>query len=318
MVERSPVKQAMSAVLISFIVLGVIAAAAWFVTRSAEALGTGPLPSTLPPRNAYILTIATGLLSFAAGGITLLGVRQAKFFTPQFAWLVYLIVSVPLVLLLFTPLQRFDHPAFYGLPLFLMSAAGRTVVAVSVGALLLGALDLRRVMPGLVHESARPVPLVPGTTVVRGLPGRFTPNAWRALSFMQEEAQRFDHAYMGTEHLLLGLLRDSGSQAARVIQNLGTDLPAVKSQLEGVIGRRGSLYTGTSGLTRRCQRVIEGASRVARGDGERMVSTGHLLQALVEQPEDVASQLLVSSGVTAERVSAELRHLGPETEEPPP
>ena len=152
MVERSPVKQAMSAVLISFIVLGVIAAAAWFVTRSAEALGTGPLPSTLPPRNAYILTIATGLLSFATGGITLLGVRQAKFFTPQFAWLVYLIVSVPLVLLLFTPLQRFDHPAFFGLPLFLMSVPGRTVVAVAVGALLLGALDLRRVMPGLVHE----------------------------------------------------------------------------------------------------------------------------------------------------------------------
>ena len=49
-----------------------------------------------------------------------------------------------------------------------------------------------------------------------------------------------------------------------------------------------------------------------------MVSTGHLLQALVEQPEDVAAQLLVSSGVTAERVSAELRHLGPETEEPAP
>ena len=318
MVERSPVKQAMSAVLISFIVLAVIAAATWFVTRTAEALGTGPLPSTLPPQNAYILSIATGLLGVATGGITLLGVRQAKFFTPQFAWLVYLIVGVPLVALLFTPLQPFGHPAFIGLPPFLMSAGGRTVVAVAVGALLLGSLDLRRIMPGLVHESARPVPLVPGTTVVRGLPGRFTPNAWRALSFMQEEAQRFDHAYMGTEHLLLGLLRDPESQASRVIVNLGGNLAAVKSQLEGVVGRRGSLYTGTSGLTRRCQRVIEGASRVARTDGERTVGTGHLLQALVEQSEDVAAQLLDSSGVTAERVSSERRHLGPESEEPAP
>ena len=315
MVERSPVKQAMSAVLISFIVLAVIAAAAWFVTRTAEALGTGPLPSTLPARNAYILTVATALLSAATGGVTLLGVRQAKYFTPQFAWLVYLIVSVPLVLLLFTPLQRFGHEAFAGLPPFLMSAAGRTTVAVAMGALLIGALDLRRIVPGLIHESARPVALVPGTTVVRGLPGRFTPNAWRALSFMQEEAQRFDHAYMGTEHLLLGLLRDPAAQASRAVVNLGTDLAAVRSQLEGVIGRRGSLYTGTSGLTRRCQRVIEGASRVARADGERTVSTGHLLQALVEQAEDVAAQLLVSAGVTAERVSSELRHLGPETEE---
>ncbi len=319
MVERSPVKQAMSAVLIAFIVLAVIAAAAWFVTRSAEALGTGRLLiSTLPPINAYIITIATGLLSFATGGVTVLGVRQAKYFTPQFAWLVYLIVAVPLVLLLFTPLQRSDHPTFIGLPPFLMSAAGRTVVAVAVGALLMGALDLRRVMPGLVHESARPVPLVPGTTVVRGLPGRFTPNAWRALSFMQEEAQRFDHAYMGTEHLLLGLLRDPESQASRVLVNLGVNLAAVKAQLEGVIGRRGSLYTGTSGLTRRCQRVIEGASRVARTDGERTVSTAHLLQALVEQPEDVAAQLLDSSGITAERVSSERRHLGPEAEEQTP
>ena len=318
MVERSPVKQAMSAVLISFIVLAVIAAATWFVTRTVDALGTGPLPSTLPARNAYILTIATGLLSVATGGVTLLGVRQAKFFTPQFAWLVYVIVSLPLVLLLLTPLQRFDHPTFLGLPEFLMSAAGRAVVSVAVGALLLGSLDLRRIVPGLVHESARPVPLVPGTTVVRGLPGRFTSNAWRALSFMQEEAQRFDHAYMGTEHLLLGLLRDPEAQASRVIVNLGVDLAAVKTQLEGVIGRRGSLYTGTSGLTRRCQRVIEGASRVARTDGERTVSTGHLLQALVEQSEDVAAQLLDSAGVTAQRVSAELHHLGPEKDEQTP
>ena len=318
MVERSPFKQAMSAVLISLIVLASVVVTSWFVARTADALGSGPLPSGLHPRNAYILSLVTGLLTVAAGGITLLGVRQAKYFTPQFAWLVYVVVIAPLLLLLFTPLSRFGYDAFLGLPPFLMGAPGRTVIGVALGALLLGSLDLRRVLPGLIHESARRVPLVPGTTVIRGLPGRFTPSAWRALSFMQEEAQRFDHAYMGTEHLLLGLTRDPESQASRVIVNLGTELAAIKTQLEGVIGRRGSLYTGTSGLTRRCQRVIEGASRVARASGERTVSTGHLLHALVEQPEDVAAQLLESSGVTADRVSAELRHLGPETEERTP
>ena len=315
MLERSPVSQALTAVLISVVVLLTVGATVWFVEFVDDALGHGPLPSGLDLRNGYILTIATALLGIAAGGVMIVGVRQAKYFTPQFAWLVYVIVLAPLLLVLLVPLQRFEREVVAGLPLFLMGTAGRSVVAVAFGALLLGALDLRRILPRMVHESARPVARVPGTTPVHGLPGRFTPNAWRSLSFMQEEAQRFDHAYMGTEHLLLGLLRDPGSQASRVVVNLGGELASIKSQLEGVIGRRGSLFTGTSGLTRRCQRVIEGASRVARTAGERTVSTGHLLYALVEQPEDVTAQMLESTGVTAERVSSELRHLGPETEE---
>ena len=315
MAERSPVSQVLAAVLISALVLLTVGVTVWFVELVDDALGHGPLHSGLTPRNTYILTIATALLGMAAGGAMIVGVRQAKYFTPQFAWLVYVIVLVPLLLLLLTPLERFGREVVAGLPTFLLGIAGRSVVTVALGALLLGALDLRRILPRMVHESARPVPVVPGTSVVRGLPGRFTSHAWRSLSFMQEEAQRFDHAYMGTEHLLLGLLRNPQSQASRVIVNLGAELANIKSQLEGVIGRRGSLFTGTSGLTRRCQRVIEGASRVARTSGERTVGTGHLLYALVEQPEDMAAQLLESAGITAERVGSELRHLGPETEE---
>jgi ATP-dependent Clp protease ATP-binding subunit ClpC len=131
---------------------------------------------------------------------------------------------------------------------------------------------------------------------------------------MQEEAQRFEHGYMGTEHLMLGLLRDVRSQASRVLVNLGAEPSGLKSQLEGIIGRRGSLYTGGTGMTRRCQRVIESAARIARTSGQRTVGTGHLLHALVEQPEDVAGQLLEGSGITTDRVAAELRHMGPESE----
>jgi ATP-dependent Clp protease ATP-binding subunit ClpC len=131
---------------------------------------------------------------------------------------------------------------------------------------------------------------------------------------MQEEAQRFEHAYMGTEHLLLGLLHDVRSHAARLVVNLGADPANVKREIESVIGRRGSLFTGTTGMTRRCQRVIEQAARVARSSGQRTVGTGHLLQSLVEQPEDAAGQLLESWGISADRVSAELRHMGPESE----
>jgi hypothetical protein len=120
--------------------------------------------------------------------------------------------------------------------------------------------DMSRVVPYVLNK----IPKIrrsrkggqAGGGAVKGLPGRFTPNAWRALSNMQQEAQRFEHAYMGTEHLLLGMLRDTRSQGARVIVNLGADPANIRSQLEGVIGRRGSLYTGASGMTRRCLPVI--------------------------------------------------------------
>ena len=81
-----------------------------------------------------------------------------------------------------------------------------------------------------------------------------------------------------------------------------------------MIGRRGSLVTGGSGMTRKCTRVIEGSARIARASGQRVVSTGHLLQSLVESPDDVAGQMLDGLGVNMDRVDAELRHLGPETE----
>ena len=315
MQERSLLWQAVGALLISIVVLATVLFTVWFVYRVDVALAgsSPPLPSGLRPGSAYLLTGLTALLGVASGGVMLIGVRQAKYFTRQLAWVVYVVVAIPLVALLAVPLQRGGHEAFASLPMWTVNAGGRAVISVALGALLLGALDLRRVLPRLVLESAKPAVRV-STNAVRGLPGRFTPNAWRALSFMQEEAQRFEHAYMGTEHLLLGLLRDSRSQATRILMNIGAEPAGIRTQLEGVIGRRGSLFTGGSGMTRRCQRVIESAARIARAGGQRTVGTGHLLQALVEQPEDVAGQLLDGLGVTVERVSAELRHVGPEVE----
>ena len=315
MQERTLFWQGVGALLISLIVLAVVGTTAWFTHRVDNVLlgASPPLPSGINFLNSMILTLLSGLAAVASGAITLIGIKQAKYFTRQFAWIVYLVVALPLVALLAIPLQRGGHDAFFGLPSWMVAIEGRAIIGVALGSLFFGALDLRRVVPGLVLESARPAPRV-SPTAVRGLPGRFTPNAWRGLSFMQEEAQRFEHAYMGTEHLLLGLLRDSRSQATRVLINLGAEPSGIKSQLEGVIGRRGSLFTGGTGMTRRCQRVIESAARIARSSGQRTVGTGHLLQALVESPEDVAGQLLDGLGVTADRVGAELRHLGPESE----
>jgi hypothetical protein len=219
-----------------------------------------------------------------------------------------------MLLLLITPLERSGHPAFLPLPGWLLAVEGRAIIGAALGGLFFGGIDLRRVFPGIVPDPDKQAAPRVTNTAVRGLPGRFTPNAWRALSYMQEEAQRFEHAYMGTEHLLLGLLRDNKSQATRVLINLAAEPGSIRTQLEGVIARRGSLFTGGTGMTRRCQRVIEGAARIARTSGERTVSTGHLLQSLVESPEDMAGQMLDGLGITTEKVAAELRHMGPEGE----
>ncbi len=310
MIERTTTWQAIAAIVISGLVLGLLAATAFFAERVDHSLGHGPLPSGLTPSNAYLATLLLTATAIVAGGATLAGVRQAKFVTKRFAWLVYALVGIPLLLLLLTPMQRHGSDGFVGLPDFLLGPPGRMAIAVTLGALLLGWIDIRRV-PGI--GGPRPMEVGTGGQSLRGLPGRFTPSAWRVLSMMQEEARRFEHAYMGTEHLLLAITREERSVGARALVNLGVELAGLRTQIEGVIGRRGSLYTGTTGMTRKAQRVIEQASRRARSDSTRLVSTGHLLTMLVESPDDVAGQLLEQQGVTADRLAIELRHLGPET-----
>ena len=146
------------------------------------------------------------------------------------------------------------------------------------------------------------------------MPGRFTALAWRALSFMQEEAKRFEQSTMGTEHLLLGVLSDSRSQASRIVVELGVDPSALKREIEGIIGRRGALLSSSSSMTQRCQRVIERAVRISRNAGLRTVGTGHLLHALVESRDDVAGQLLESAGVTPDRVAVAMRQMPAEAD----
>jgi hypothetical protein len=314
MTDRSPTQQLLYALAIALAVLLAVLVTGWLAFRMDTAVGHGPLPPSVPFRSAYVLALLLSVLGVVSSAGIIIGVRQAKYVTTQFAWLTYAIVGAPLLALALVPLQRFGEPAWGGLPEFMVSVPARGVFIMALGILLLGGVDLRRLFSRSAGSSSEGAQVRVSATGMRGLPGRFTPPAWRALSVMQEEAQRFEHAYMGTEHLMLGLLRDLRSQASRAIVNLGGDPGMMRNQLETAVGRRGSLYTGTTGMTRRCQRVIESAARIGKSAGQRTVSTGHLLQALVESPEDVAGQMLESAGVTAERVAAELRRLGPETE----
>jgi ATP-dependent Clp protease ATP-binding subunit ClpC len=131
---------------------------------------------------------------------------------------------------------------------------------------------------------------------------RFSKRARRSLAYAQEEARRLNHRYIGTEHLLLGLVREENSVAARVLRSLGVEADAVRAAVEDIAGR-GDQTVGTQiGLSARTKRIIELAVNQARGMGNSYIGTEHLLLAIVEDGEGVAIEVLKSLGVTAERI----------------
>jgi len=134
---------------------------------------------------------------------------------------------------------------------------------------------------------------------------KFTERARRVLTLAQEEAQRFNHNYIGTEHLLLGLVREGDGVAAKVLSNLGVELNKVRSAVEFIIGRGDRASSGEIGLTPRAKKVIELAVDEARRLGHSYIGTEHLLLGLVREGEGIAAGVLESLGVNLERVRGE-------------
>ena len=134
---------------------------------------------------------------------------------------------------------------------------------------------------------------------------KFTERARRVLTLAQEEAQRFNHNYIGTEHLLLGLVREGDGVAAKVLANLGVELTKVRSAVEFIIGRGDRAITGDIGLTPRAKKVIELAVDEARRLNHHYIGTEHVLLGLVREGEGIAASVLESLGVNLERVRAE-------------
>ena len=122
------------------------------------------------------------------------------------------------------------------------------------------------------------------------------------LSLAQEEAQRFNHNYIGTEHLLLGLVREGDGVAAKVLSNLGVELNKVRSAVEFIIGRGDRIVLGDIGLTPRAKKVIELAVDEARRLNHHYIGTEHLLLGLVREGEGIAAGVLESLGVNLEKV----------------
>src|SRR5437870_4058080 len=135
---------------------------------------------------------------------------------------------------------------------------------------------------------------------------KFTERARRVLSLAQEEAQRFNHNYIGTEHILLGLVRETEGVAARVLHNLGVELSKVRSAVEFIIGRGEKAVPGEIGLTPRAKKVIELAVDEARRLNHSYIGTEHLLIGLLREGEGVAAGVLESLGVTLEKVRTQV------------
>ena len=154
---------------------------------------------------------------------------------------------------------------------------------------------------------------------------KFTERARKVFSLAQEEAQRFNHNYIGTEHLLLGLVREGDGIAARVLANLGVQLPKVRSAVEFIIGRGDGLVVGDPGLTPRAKKVIELAMDEARRLNNHYIGTEHLLLGLVREGEGIAAEMLESLGVSLEKVRQQVMQVAsssspyqqPSSQQPP-
>ncbi|MBF8267085.1 MAG: ATPase domain protein [Dehalococcoidia bacterium] len=134
---------------------------------------------------------------------------------------------------------------------------------------------------------------------------KFSERARRVLSLAQEEAQRFNHNYIGTEHILLGLVREADGVAARVLLNQGVELGKIRSAVEFIIGKGERHTPGEIGLTPRAKKVIELAVDEARRLNHHYIGTEHILIGLMREGEGVAAGVLESLGVTLDKVRAE-------------
>ncbi len=135
---------------------------------------------------------------------------------------------------------------------------------------------------------------------------KFTGDARRALQYAQEEAQRLKHSYLGTEHLLLGLLRQRRGAHATALADAGVDVDRARSTVESIVGGGGTLATGEVGLTPGAKRVIELAVDEARRLNHTYIGTEHLLLGLLREGEGVAAASLRSLGVSPDSIRAHI------------
>jgi predicted ArsR family transcriptional regulator len=138
---------------------------------------------------------------------------------------------------------------------------------------------------------------------------RFTDRARRVVVLAQEEARRLDHDYIGTEHILLGLISEGEGVAARALKSLGISLDAVRQQVEEIIGRGQQEPPGHIPFTPRAKKVLELSLRESQQFGHNYIGTEHILLGLIREGNGVAAQVLVKLGADLKRVRQQVIQL---------
>ncbi len=138
---------------------------------------------------------------------------------------------------------------------------------------------------------------------------RFTDRARRVVVLAHEEARLLNHNYLGTEHILLGLIHEGEGVAAKALESLSISLEAVRSQVEEIIGQGGSSPSGHIPFTPRAKKVLELSLREALQLGHNYIGTEHILLGLIREGEGVAAQVLVKLGADLSRVRQQVIQL---------
>jgi ATP-dependent Clp protease ATP-binding subunit ClpC len=148
---------------------------------------------------------------------------------------------------------------------------------------------------------------------------RFTERARQVVVLAQDEARLLKHNYIGTEHILLGLLREEEGLAARVLEGLDIELNEVRAQVARVVGQGDEATTGQIPFTPRAKKVLELSLREALSLNHNYIGTEHVLLGLVRENEGVAARILLNLGADSERVrNAVIESAGKEVSRPLP
>ena len=131
---------------------------------------------------------------------------------------------------------------------------------------------------------------------------RFTDRARRVVVLAQEEARMLNHNYIGTEHILLGLIHEGEGVAAKALESLGISLEAVRQQVEEIIGQGQQAPSGHIPFTPRAKKVLELSLREALQLGHNYIGTEHILLGLIREGDGVAAQVLIKLGADLNRV----------------
>ncbi len=144
---------------------------------------------------------------------------------------------------------------------------------------------------------------------------RFTDRAKKVMNLARQEAQRFNHEYLGTEHILLGLVQEGSGVAANVLKQMGIDLSKIRDEVEKIVKTGPSMVTmGQLPFTPRAKKVLELSLEEASNLGHNYIGTEHLLLGLIKENEGIAAQVLMNLGVKLEDVREEvLDFLGADT-----